>query len=357
MPLPLRGLPCLPLLLLVLASAQAQQSPRVSLAGVERGALENDIPLNGTVTALRQAQLSVEVSGRVANREVDVGARVEGGDVLMRLDQELAQLELEQAQAERRASASQLAEAERLLREARSVGAGTNIAATEVARRESQIATATAELARAEATEELAAARLRRHQLRAPFTGLVTDRSVDEGEWVTPGTAVFTLIDPARLRLDFQVPQQAFAGLENAPRLLVEGADNSTHEAEIEFWLPAAEGPTRTFLLRARPPAELSLQPGTSVTATLRLTRDRETLAVPRDALNRYPEGRTTVWVAQPAEAEGRFSVNEQRVELIGSAGEHVFIASGLDGDEQVVVRGNESLRDGVTVELAEDGR
>lgn len=342
--------------LFALAAALAHaQSPRVVLGGVERGPMVEEIPLNGTIVALRRAELSVSVEGLVTDLTVDTGERVLAGATLLKLDDELAVLEGKRAQAETREAERRLAEARRVLQEARSTRGGRVIAATEVERRASDVAVAEAVLARTRATEQFQAARIARHTLSAPFAGVVAARHVDIGEWVAPGTAAFALIDTDALRIDFQVPQRAAVLLDKDSTLALESRDGTSRTLEIATWLPVTDERARTFLLRAKPPAGSQLSPGMAVKATLRLLRAAESLSIPRDALTRHPDGRVTVWVAETAPDSGAVTVREQRIDLAGTSGDRAYVADGLSGDERIVVRGNEGLRPGSRVRTGED--
>ncbi|ODR95497.1 hypothetical protein AUC70_00740 [Methyloceanibacter stevinii] len=74
-------------------------------------------------------------------------------------------------------------------------------------------------------------------------------------------------------------------------------------------------------------------------------------VVVSRDALIRYPDGRITVWVVQ--NDGDKTSVTERRVEIGLAFDGLVQVLSGLKEGERVVVRGNESLREGQAVQLA----
>ncbi|MDX5446166.1 MAG: hypothetical protein LPJ87_08925, partial [Zoogloeaceae bacterium] len=99
----------------LIAATASAQSPRVVLGEVERGPLVEEIALNGTVTARRNVEVSVSIGGLVRERAVDVGSRVARGDLLLRLDDELARLEHDRTSAEVREAEKRLAEAQRLL--------------------------------------------------------------------------------------------------------------------------------------------------------------------------------------------------------------------------------------------------
>ncbi|MGO1503185.1 MAG: efflux RND transporter periplasmic adaptor subunit [Marinobacter sp.] len=338
-----------------LLQAQAQERPGVALEQVTRSAIISDVSLNGTVSALRSSRLSVAVSGLVNRVGVDVGDRVEAGDALVRLDDELAALQLKSARAATQEAAARLEEAQRRFAEAESVGIGRNIAATEVTARESEVAATQANLARLRAEEAHRQALLQRHTIKAPYAGVISDRNADLGEWVAPGDALMTLVDITHLRLDFRVPQDYYQKIDGRTELLAltGSAPGKTIPLNIESVVPVNDPQARTFLLRASDDGALRLLPGMAVEARLRVATGEEGLTVSRDAINRYPEGRVTVWIAEPV-SDAEYEVREKRVEIGAGFGDRTEVLSGLDGGEQVVVRGNESLQEGARVRLAE---
>ncbi len=340
-----------------LSQAQAQNRPGVELEPVETSDIISEVSLNGTVNALRTSRLSTAVAGLVEEVRVETGDRVAGGDLLIGLDDEQAEFELESARAEASEARARLEEAQRRLAEARSVGAGRNIAATEVSARESEVAATEAALARLRAEEKRRQVVLARHRIEAPFDGVVSNRASDLGEWVTPGDELLTLVDITNLRLDFRVPQDYYQRITDDSELLLQakGANQKLVPVTIESLVPVSDTQARTFLLRATGPEDLGVLPGMAVQATLRVSTGEQGFTVSRDAINRYPDGRVTVWIAEPAD-EDLYEVREKRVELGSGFDNRMEILSGLQGDEQVVVRGNESLEDGARVRLAPRG-
>lgn len=337
--------------------AQAQDRPDVKLEQVQEADIISEVSLNGTVNALRTSLLSTAVAGLVEDVRVETGDRVNSGDLLIGLDDEQAEFELESARAEAAEARARLDEARRRLTEARSVGAGRNIAATEVSARESEVAATEATLARLSAEEKRRQVVLERHRIEAPFDGVVSDRTSDLGEWVTPGDELLTLVDTTNLRLDFRVPQDYYQRISDNSELLVHmnGTDQEPVSATIESLVPVSDPQARTFLVRATGPEELKVLPGMAVQATLRVSTGEQGLTVSRDAINRYPDGRVTVWIAESAE-EDLYEVREKRVEVGSSFDNRMEILSGLEGGEEIVIRGNESLEDGAKVRLAERG-
>lgn len=336
---------------------QAQSRPGVELDRVEIADIISEVSLNGTVNALRTSRLSTAVAGLVEEIRVETGNNVVTGDLLVGLDNEQAELDLASARAETAEARSRLEEAQRRLTEARSVGAGRNIAATEISARESEVAATEAALARLRAEEKRHQVVLDRHRIEAPFDGVVSNRISDLGEWVNPGDELLTLVDTTNLRLDFRVPQNYYQRISDDSELFVTmnemGLERVT--ATIESLVPVNDPQARTFLMRATAPEKPNLLPGMAVQATLRVSTGKQGLTVSRDAINRYPDGRITVWIAEPTD-NGLYEVREKRVEVGSSFSNRMEILSGLEGDEQVVIRGNESLEDGARVKLAAQG-
>lgn len=350
----MKSLPGIILLVFGLAPllTSARDLPGVQLETVSSEAIIQEVSLNGTVNALRVSGMSAAVAGLLDQVQVETGDRVSRGDVLVTLDDEMVSWELRAARAEAEEARSRLDEAERRLREARSVGAGRNIAATEVSARESDVAARKAALARLESVRQQVAVEAGRHQVTAPFDGVVSERYRDLGEWVTPGDELLTLVDINNLRLDFQVPQGFFQRIDDNSRLLVRVGQESVG-AGIDVLVPVNDPQSRTFLLRAVKPESVKLLPGMAVQATLQVSTGERGLVVSRDAINRYPEGRTTVWIAEPGD-EDTWTVREKRVRLGESFEGRVAVTEGLEAGQRVVIRGNESLSEGIKVQIAE---
>jgi RND family efflux transporter MFP subunit len=333
--------------MLGLATAATDETAReVVVAPVERAELVQQIEVRGSVTAPRTAQVSASVAGMLSRIEVEEGDRVTAGQRIAQLDGELDGLDLRVARAATAEAEVQLAEARRRFDDARGLGAGF-FPAEEIRSRESAVETAQALLARRQAEQARQGAVLARHELKAPFAGIVSIRHREVGEWVEPGTPLIELVDLGGLRLEFALPQALYGrvGLRSALEVRLDTDPGRTYEGRVRAVIPVSDVQARTFTLRASLDNAPPLTPGMSARATLRLPLGREGVTVPRDALNRYPDGRVTVWVLR--EEEGASRVREQRIELGEVFGERVGATEGLRGDEQVVVRGNEALRDG----------
>ncbi|QIB64581.1 efflux RND transporter periplasmic adaptor subunit [Kineobactrum salinum] len=344
--------------LLLVPRLLAEGVPVVTARVGERPILR-ELRLTGTVTAQRRARLSVAVSGLVAELTVEEGDRVEAGALLLQMDPELARIRLATAEAGADQARVRLQDARRRLEEARQLLPQRGIAETAVRDLEAEVEQARSLAAGARAEAELQRALLKRHDLRAPFAGVISAKLTDPGEWLDPGQAVFDLVGLQSLRLDFSVAEDYLTWIEagTAVEFALGAMPGERYRGTVRSVVPVAEPGARTFLLRVQPDREAlqELLPGMSATALLSLETGRSGLTVSRDATLRYPDGRVVVWTVD--ESEDGLVAREQVVSPGVSFEGLVEIRAGLEAGDRVVVRGNESLRNGQRITLVDSPR
>ncbi len=329
----------------------------VSLAKVEMQQPVRELMINGTLSADQSARLSAAVAGLVSRVRVDIGDVVDTGDVLLELDPELNRLALQQAKATRRQQQSALNDAQRRLEEASSLIARRSIAASEVRSLESEVEAAKAALAASHADVGRQQALLERHTLNAPFAGVISAKLTEAGEWVSPGMAVFELVGSTDLHADFAVPQRYFSQLSLATPLTIRvensptnSLQNSAIAADITAIVPVSDPSARTFLIRASVPAK-GLTPGMAVFGSLAIQSSEKQPVIPRDSLLRDAQGNVSVWVAE--EADEGLLARRKVIRIRPGQSDPVIVTDGLSAGDRVVIRGNESLRDGDLIQVA----
>lgn len=344
------------MLVALVASARAQMpEPTVVIGSARMAPVIREVQVTGTVTTPRVSRVSSEVRGFVASVAVEVGDRVEQGALLVELDPELAQLALDRARAATREARAKLADSRRRLRNAEQLSAQNALAETQLLSLSAEVRIDEAALERLAAEERREAALLERHSIRAPFSGTISERLANAGEWIEPGAAVVELVSARDLRIEFQVPQELFSAIDAGTPLEVrlDSAPEQPFAAKVGATVPLSDARARTFLMVARldePGAPMI--PGMSARGTLRLGSGREGVVVPRDALLRYPDGRITVWVVEDAPDDAAPSVSERRVRTGRAFGGEMEITEGLEPGARVVVRGNEGLQEGQRVRV-----
>lgn len=316
------------------------------------------VRITGTVRSPRTSNLSPAVAGLVDAYEVEAGDRVARGDTMMQLDVEQEALALSRVRAERSQVRVALADARRRLAEAERLGAQADIAETEVESRRAEVMRLEAALQAADAEVAFQQSVVDRHTVRAPFAGVVVSRMAELGEWVNPGDTLLQLVSIDPLWFDFQIPQAVYPKVSDESRLdlLLDALPNELIEGRILSIVPVKETAARTFLMRAVAPQAdgRPITPGMSVRGSLALSTGRSGVTVSRDAILRYPDGRTTVWTVSDAD-EGMVA-NEQLVRTGLEFDGRVEIVSGLEAGMTVVSRGNESLQPGQRIALREQG-
>lgn len=342
---------CLPLI------AQANPVP-VSVATVEMQKPVRELLINGTLAADQSARLSASVAGLVSKLNVDIGSQVESGDVLLTLDAEINRLTLQQAKASHKQQATTLADLQRQLDEASSLIARRSIAASEVRSLESQVEASKAALAASQAEVGRQQALLQRHTLKAPFPGVISAKLTEVGEWVVPGTPVLELVGTGSLHADFAVPQRYYSQINTGTPLTIRqenaGAQTRatgerTMAAKITAIVPVNDPAARTFTLRASLDAK-DLTPGMAVFGNLAIQAPNAEPVVPRDALLRDVQGNVSVWVVV---TDNDKAVAQRRaIKVRSGQSDPVIVLEGLSKGDQVVIRGNEGLRDGDRVQV-----
>ena len=212
---------------------------------------------------------------------------------------------------------------------------------------EAEVAGDEAALHRAQAEAGYRRGILQRHQLRAPFDGVVSAKLTELGEWIDPGQPVLELVALDDVRLDFPVSEDYLADIHpDTPLSFSLSADpDRVFEGTVDTVVPITDPGARTFLLRvlAENPDQ-RLLPGMSVRARLHLATGRRGLVVPRDAILRFPDGRVVVWTVDAGVARENLVTPGLAFDSL------VEIREGLEAGATVVVKGNEALQNGQPV-------
>lgn len=328
--------------------------------------------VTGELVAHESATIAAKVPGRLAELRVDVGARVEPGEVLASLETRDLELRVAQAQAALGSARARLGtapeddgeldaaqnasvrEAEAVLLGARqerdrlrqlgAEGVVTQALLDDAQARylaaESrwlaaldQFALHRAQLVEREVELEVARQALSDALLRAPFAGAVSARLAGTGEYLGVGAPVLRLVrfDPARVRLEVPERGAAEVRLGQTVRLRFEGG-GPTLEAPIARRLPVLEARSRTLWVELDLPNPAGeLLPGAFVRAEIVLDPDARTLVVPAAALVRFA-GIDKVLLA----LEGR--AQERDVVVGRTDGERAEILAGLEEGLEVVL-------------------
>ena len=333
--------------------ARSAKVPLVVVDQAQTQAVIKQVPLTGTVTSPKVGRLSSEVSGQVKILEVDIGDKVKKGDTLLQLDREIEALNLKSFKAETLQSREELAEAKRRYESGKRLRKQSGISKEEIDQRLAELKIAEAALQYRQAAEQKQQAIVNRYTIKAPFSGIISEKLTEVGEWVETGKPVLTLVAMDELRIDFQVPQELYTQINDDSQITItlDALPGKKLTGKIDALVPVSDPSARTFLVRTKlDNSNANMTPGMSAQVMLRLNTGQSGVVVSRDAIMRYPDGRVTVWVVKLDSEIPK--VSEQHVEVGHSFDGKVSIVEGLQADEIVVVEGNEALKEGQIVQI-----
>jgi RND family efflux transporter MFP subunit len=202
--------------------------------------------ISGELRPEREATVRAELGGSMLQVSADEGEAVRKGALLGRIESTALDDARRSAASAMRAAQNQLEVARRETeRTAQLVSAGA-LAARDLDIARANVTNAEAQLADARARLVSAEKQLGDAVLRAPLTGIVSDRAVNAGDVVTPGTPLFTIVDPSSMRLDASVPSEEVGALRvgEPVQFEVRGYEQP-FEGRIERIVPQADPITR----------------------------------------------------------------------------------------------------------------
>ncbi len=284
----------------------------------------------GRIDAVQAVALRPDEQGRVTALLFREGQYVAKGAPLIKIDDEMLRAQAERAKADRDLARQQL-ERMRRLRE--------------------QNASSPADLERAEAAARSADAALNvlelqiaRTTVRAPFSGVVGQRFVSAGDYVTTATQLLTLqtVDPQRAVIE--VPERHAVRLRpgQTVEFTVAAEPGRTFRARVDFIDPVVQPENRTIVVKAQAPnSDRVLKPGMFIEARLATATRANATVVPEDAVQPLRTA-NVVW----AVADGKAS---RRVVQLGARSQGmVEVLSGVEAGELVVVGGLERMAEGM---------
>lgn len=306
----------------------------------------------GSVEAFEKVQVTARVFGAVDRVLFAEGEYAEAGQTLVEIETERYSLAVESAQAAYEKAQASKADAEAGLKRRETVITQNPglIPGEEVETWRTKVLTAASEVAQTRSALNQAKLNLRDAFVKAPITGVIQTRTVQTGQYVQTGTVLATLIRRDPLLLKFRVPERDAARIKPGQEARFRVREDSREfVAKVVHVAESADGTSRLVDITANidDPSDHTLRPGSFAEITVPVASAGEAPVVPISAVRPSERGFLAYVV------EGDKAV--ERVVSLGmrSADGRVEILSGLEGGEQLVVRGAEALSNGVTVRIA----
>jgi membrane fusion protein (multidrug efflux system) len=334
---------------------QGETAMQVKVVRLQTAPIERWYQSSGTLEAIRSAELVAVQPAIIESVLVDEGDQVQEGQLLARLDGRAASLQADAARVELQNLEAELKRLE-------------SVSSAAISREEIDKQRYLVEQARA--SVKLSRHTAKQTVVRAPFSGTIVTRYVDEGNFASTSTPLFHLADLRVLELPLHLPEKDAATVAVGSDVEIELVDGTTFTAKIERRSPVVDPLTGTvkFTIRTRkafgaggdepkgPPkkvaaegkstkAEITTPPGAAPGAFARakvlVDRRQAAPSLPREAVFQL-EGKPHVFVV----ADGKAQRREVKPGLEGS--DRVEILGGLASDEPVVAEGNAGITEGM---------
>jgi RND family efflux transporter MFP subunit len=331
---------------LIGCSAAAQSPPaqepsvvvEVAKAAMARVAPRRWAP--GGVVSRNDARLATSAAGRL-EYVAEVGTRVRAGERIAKLEDEAVRLSVDDAKAEVARIEAQRAMSERQLQRIEQL-ANNSISQTQLDEVRSQLAVLTAQLQQAQVRHRAAQHDLDQTEVRAPFSGVVTERLAQRGEYVATGASIAHLVDTVHLEARVQAPLALVDLVRPDMELPIRIADRQ-FKAKVRTVVPVGEERSRQFEVRLTL-ANNALSVGSPIEVGLPEREAAESLVVPRDAIAVRQDGNYVMRVRADNTAE------KVAVTSLATDGDLVTIRGPVTAGDLVVVRGVERLQHGQRV-------
>jgi RND family efflux transporter MFP subunit len=299
--------------------------------------------VSGTVIGRFDSKIAAEVEGTLET-VLEVGDRINQNDVIAKVDDTTYRLALNQIESEVKPIATMVEfyrrEAERLEKLAKQNNAARNqLDQTQTNRDE-----ALAKIRVVKAKLAMARDNFNRTTVRAPFSGVVTERFKAPGERVDAGDQIVRLINTDRVEIQARIKQESFGYIKPGDAIKIRGPSGDVRGI-IRVAIPVGDDISRLYEIRVdfdNP----DWSAGTAVQIASPINEKQNVIAVSRDALVIRQSGVIIYKI------NGNNQAELVPVETGMSNTTHIQVFGNINEHDKIVVRGNERLRPGQMVEI-----
>ena len=322
---------------------------RVSVIEAELGEqLTLEESFSGLIVARRTSQLGFSGSGRVTRIHVDVGDRVRTGQPLGQLDTRNLAAQLAAADASIAEARANYELSQTVVERQTKLFARGHVAQQRVDEATAQADAALARIEAASAQAEALKVAIDLAVIRAPFSGMITGRMIDEGAIAVPGGPVLELVEDGKLEARIGLPAASVAGLAEGQRVELI-SDTGLVEAQVRSTTGIVDQTQRTIMVIFDILSPEEVNTGAIVRLSLDRTVDERGVWLPVSALTEAARGLWSVYVATPE--DGGWIARPQLVEIVQTEGQRVYARGTVRDGDKVIIDGIGRLVPGQPVE------
>lgn len=334
------------------AEPVAEPVRAVKLLTVGASALQAEQEYAGEVRARVESRLGFRVAGKLVERPVQLGQRVQAGQVLAQLDAQDYQLSAAAARAQVAAAQTQYDLAAADFQRFAKLQAQNFISGAELERRESALKAARSQLQQAQAQAQAQGNQAQYTRLLADAAGVITGIEAEPGQVVAAGTPVLRLAQDGARDVVFAVPEDKVARLRVGQPVQVRAwATGASLLGTVREVAASADPVTRTFTVKVDIAAAGAPPLGSTVYVAPQAlaAQGQQALKLPTTALRQEGQA-TAVWVYEADKG----TVRSQVVQVATADGNEAVIVGGLTPGMQVVSTGVHVLTPGQKVVVYE---
>ena len=323
-----------------------QQGPPpmlVEIAQVTQGESEPLAERIGTIHYARVSRVASELSGLVEKVFFTEGTRVKARQPLIQLRNDLLKKSIESTKASYEQIQLEQEHARKGLDRIKALFAEKSVSESVYDDSYYKVLGLEKRAATIKAAYEKQLLELKKTTITAPFNGLVQKKSTEQGEWISTGGQIALIADDQELEVHIDVPQEQLSYLEKGRKISIRCAGQQ-FMGQFSYIVPQGDTATRTFTIKLRLQGTNNLIEGMEAYAQLPNGLKQQSLLVPRDAVTKQ-FGQDILFVA----IEGKAKMIP--IQISGYQEMQTAVSgSGLTEGMQVVVKGNERIRDGQAI-------
>ncbi|CAE6951978.1 Belongs to the membrane fusion protein (MFP) (TC 8.A.1) family [Vibrio sp. B1ASS3] len=338
------------------------QAPLVVTQGVTIIDYQPSKSYIGRIEAVEDTNITAQVSGYLEARHFDEGQMVEKGQLLYSIEPSSFEAQVASAKAALAQAKAALKKAELDHERGKNLLPRGSISQSEFDALTATLLGARAELEAANAQLKLAEVNLSYTQIRAPFSGRISDSKVSTGDLLSPSSGILTTLvslDPVHTSFSVSERERLTLGMD---RIKGDGSDESSgvevqlelengeyfeHLGQLDFLGNRINTQTGTIAMRALVPnPEQQLLPGQHIKVNLRDKNAKDVIVIPRRAVQTDLEGDFAMVMTEGNVAERR------NVKLGPQVEQGIIINEGLEQDDTVITQGLQRVRNGVEVRI-----
>ncbi|HEY1959181.1 MAG TPA: efflux RND transporter periplasmic adaptor subunit [Polyangiaceae bacterium] len=323
-------------------TTEAAVPVHVHVAAVVTQPMPEYVTLTGTLRGNQESDVAADASGKVMQTLVERGQLVKRGQVMVTLDARGAALGANVAEAQSKVAQSQLEEAQRECARVKNLLETKVISQAEYDRQTADCTAKQWSATAAQAQSQTAVKLLGDTRVRAPFDGVVGERFVDVGQYVSPSTKVASVYEQSPLRLQLTVPESdlGFVKMDMHVIFSVAAFPDENFEGVVKFISPNVREATRDMVVEAIVANEAGkLKPGMFAVAKVALG-DQPHTVVPNAALLKDETGARGFVVVSG-------QIQERVLQLGSTKGDEVAILSGVKDGESIILSPTPDVHDG----------